>query len=118
MNHLKSILLIEDDPDDQEFFIEAISHIQNTSQYAVVNNGREALERLNTSMVLPDLIFSDIEMPLMNGIYCFTEIKKAPRIRNIPLVFLSSSTAIKSMKCFRVASTLPETGTKQLSSAA
>eukprot|EP01035_Chromulina_nebulosa_P054372 gene54372-74484_t len=74
MMQSKSILLVEDDKDDQEFFIEAIKDIENVTLYFVANNGKEALDKLRNSKVLPDLIFTDINMPVMNGIECLTAI--------------------------------------------
>jgi CheY-like chemotaxis protein len=92
MKNTKSIFLIEDDIDDQCFFIEALCEIENTSLYAVANNGKEALDKLNSPTTLPDLIFMDINMPIMNGIECLTEIIKNPQLKNIPVVILSSAT--------------------------
>ncbi len=89
MNKAISILLIEDDKDDQEFFIEVLSEIENVILFSVTNNGKEALELLKISEDLPDLIITDINMPIMNGIECLIEITKTPKIKNIPVVFLS-----------------------------
>lgn len=97
MKQLKSVLLIEDDEDDQWFFIEAIKDISNVSLYHVANNGSAALDKLKNSAILPDIIFSDINMPLMNGIECFLEIIKTPRTRHIPVVFISSDTSKKEL---------------------
>ena len=72
MNQLKIILLIEDNKDDQEFFMEALSKIENPTLYDVANNGKEALDRLENSAILPHLIFTDIDLPkVMNGVNIF-----------------------------------------------
>jgi len=89
----KTILLIEDDKDDQEFFIEAINSIKNAVLYFVANNGMEAIAKLNNSPVLPDIIFSDINMPLMDGIECLSHIRMNPHTRNIPVVILTTDTS-------------------------
>jgi CheY-like chemotaxis protein len=93
MKTSKSILLIEDDKDDQEFFMEAMRANENATVCRVVNNGREALEFLRTASVMPDLIFSDINMPEMDGIECLAAIQNNPFTKNIPVVMLSTSTA-------------------------
>ncbi len=93
----KSILLVEDDLDDQEFFIEAISQIENVNMYAVANNGKEALDKLENPTIYPDMIFMDINMPMMNGLECLTEIIKNPRISNIPVVILSTGLSEKNL---------------------
>ena len=87
----KSIFLVEDDIDDQEFFIEALLAIENTNLYGIANNGKEALSMLKNSISQPDHIFMDFNMPLMNGIECLTEIGKNPRTKDIPVVILSGS---------------------------
>ena len=92
MNDTKNIFLIEDDKDDQSFFIDALNEIENTSLYAIANNGQEAIDKLASSNILPDMIFMDFNMPVMNGIECLSEIIKNPLIRNIPVVMLSTAT--------------------------
>src|SRR5690349_3093073 len=93
MNTPKSIFLVEDDEDDQIFFTMCIENIKNATLYGVANNGREALDKLENSTQLPDMIFMDIKMPRMNGIECLTEIMKTSRIKNIPVVMLSTETS-------------------------
>lgn len=97
MKKLKSILLVEDDEDDQFFFIEAMSKIENATLYGVANNGKEALDYLENSPTLPDIIFMDINMQIMNGIECLTNIMKNPMICNIPVVMLTTSSAQKEL---------------------
>jgi CheY-like chemotaxis protein len=63
MRRSKSILLVEEDKDDQEFFMEALSEIENATLYDVANNGKEALDRLENSVILPDLILRTSTCP-------------------------------------------------------
>ncbi len=90
MKTSKKILLIEDDQDDQCFFKEALSKINEASLFGLANNGKEALKQLNESEVLPDIIFSDINMPVMDGVECFMKILNSPRISKIPMFFLTN----------------------------
>jgi len=99
MKQSKSILLIEDDNDDQQFFIEAISTIENAKLYGIAGHGKEALDLLEQSSILPDFIFSDINMPVMNGIECLSEMKMNPRMNSIPVIMLSTSVAQSEMAC-------------------
>jgi CheY-like chemotaxis protein len=92
MKSSKSILLIEDDKDDQEFFLEALGEIENATLYDVAGNGKEALSKLQNLLVMPDIIFMDINMPEMGGIECLKEISKHEHTRDIPVVILSSAT--------------------------
>lgn len=87
----KTIFLVEDDQDDQAFFVEAVNTIENASLYQIANNGQDALDKLEKESTYPDLIFMDINMPLMNGLDCLLEITKDPRIQNIPVIMLSTS---------------------------
>ena len=91
MPAIKNIFLVEDDPDDRGFFIEALSNIQNAKLCGVARNGKEALNELIHSVVIPDTIFMDINMPLMNGIECLRALINIPRISHIPVVMLSTA---------------------------
>ena len=91
MSIVKNIFLVDDDTDDQEFFVEAISGLKNISLSGIANNGRKALDLLNNCTLLPDFIFLDFNMPLMNGMECLREIKKLPRTKDIPVFMLSNA---------------------------
>ncbi len=93
----KTILLVEDDQDDQEFFMLALEGIENISLYGIANNGREALQQLQNATELPDLVFSDINMPLMNGMEYLLEMGNNLRTRNIPIVIISTSSNNKAL---------------------
>ena len=51
-------------------------------------NGREALEKLGEKWV--DIVFTDINMPEMNGIVLVEEIKKNPEYAQLPVVVVST----------------------------
>ena len=88
----RTILLVEDDLDDQDFFREALLDVANVVLYGVANNGQEALDKMKNQTLFPDLIFMDINMPVMDGLVCVTEISKNIETRHIPVVILSTST--------------------------
>ena len=90
MRKVKSIFLVEDDLDDQEFFVEALHEIENASLYGIANDGEEALYKLNNP-IRPDLIFMDVHMPRMNGIDCLAKILQTEQIRHIPVIMLSTA---------------------------
>jgi len=88
---MKKLFLIDDDIDDQEFFMEALGKLENVTLSGLANNGKEALDKLIHSDVLPDFIFLDFNMPLMNGIECLAELKKMPLTKDIPVFMLSTA---------------------------
>lgn len=68
----KTVLLVEDDRDTAFIFRKMLSHLVKEVQ--AVDNGEEALERLESYNA--DIIITDIEMPVMNGLELLREIKK------------------------------------------
>ncbi|PZR35337.1 MAG: hypothetical protein DI538_15285 [Azospira oryzae] len=93
MLHCSSILLVEDDHYDREVFKFALNEIINTPTIDVVSNGEEALNWLYGSLVLPELIFMDVTIPLMDGIECLKVIKNDPLMSHIPVIVLTTSEA-------------------------
>jgi CheY-like chemotaxis protein len=90
----KNILLIEDDPDDQEFFLEILHSIDPLIHRCVVPNGRTALKYLRTTEPSPQLIFLDLNMPVMNGyefLQCLFHDKVYQAYKNIPVIVLTTS---------------------------
>ena len=62
-------------------------------------NGQEALEKLSTNWV--DLVFADLNMPIMSGIEMIEEMSKDGIIESIPVVIVStegSATRIEQLK--------------------
>lgn len=87
----KRVLLVEDDYDDQETFIQALGHIRHVKLFNVANNAREAIEMLEFSHELPDAIVMDINMPRMGGIEYLSVVKNYPRLHRLPVIMLSSA---------------------------
>ena len=90
MKPFKSVLLVEDDSDDQEFFLIALQGIANVTLFGVASNGSEAMARLENATVFPDMVFSDINMPKMNGIEYLNAMAQNPCTEGIPIVMLTS----------------------------
>lgn len=89
--HKKIFLLVDDDSDDTEMFCEALTSVDNTIFLHIVTNGREALKKLEELNEKPDIIFLDINMPLMNGWECLKALKENKTYRHIPVVMISTS---------------------------
>ena len=93
----KSIFLVEDDKDDQDFFLDALKEIANTNLFAIANNGIEALYKLKHSTILPDIIFMDINMPMMNGMECLKAVTNNPLTKHIPVIILTTDGNCKEL---------------------
>ena len=87
----QNILLIDDDEDDQEIFLTAIEEVSNTVNCIALSDATEALQKLITKIIIPDVIFLDLNMPIMNGQQFLIEIKKNTELKNIPIIIFSTS---------------------------
>ncbi len=91
--------IVDDDPDDQELFIEALKGIDEFCRCFSAFDGKDALEKLVNDMpALPDFIFLDLNMPRMNGKEFLSKIKKDIRLRDIPVIIYSTSSLKKDME--------------------
>lgn len=98
MIELKTILLVEDNPQDVELTIEALSEHNLANQVIAVNDGVEALEYLNQEGPFknrkkgnPAVLLLDIKMPRMDGIEVLAAIRGNEKLKSIPVVMLTSS---------------------------
>ncbi|MDZ4770019.1 MAG: response regulator [Chloroflexota bacterium] len=82
------ILVVEDDLN----LLEGIQTVLELDQYTVVcaENGRQALEILQSTTTPPDLIVSDIMMPQMDGIEFLRAVRQVDDWINIPFIFLTA----------------------------
>ena len=82
----KKILIVDDDP----VTLKMLEKFLLSAGYwvAKATNGKEALYIADD--FLPDLIILDIVMPVMDGTEAMEKLKKNPRTKNIPVLFLSS----------------------------
>jgi CheY-like chemotaxis protein len=101
-NNLKTIncLLVEDDRDDQQFFLEALHDISDVSDCRCVENGKQALVALREGFK-PDVIFTDYNMPEMNGQELINIIKHDPQLQQIPVYVFTSETTCNIVALLR-----------------
>lgn len=99
------ILWADDDKDDLAILHTVLDDIGRTYAIEEVGNGQEALDHLERAKHrnrLPSLIILDMNMPVLNGKEAMAIIKKDEVLRNIPLVFFTtSSSELDKMYCRR-----------------
>lgn len=84
------IFHVDDDEDDAEFFLEAVEQISGKIKVSGFYDARQALKKLESGL-LPDAIFLDLNMPIMDGFQFLKEIKSINAFKNIPVIILSTS---------------------------
>lgn len=92
------ILLVEDDPADVLMTQEAFDQHRIRNPLHVVNDGAEALEFLRregrfADAPRPGVILLDLNLPKLDGREVLAEIKNDERLRSIPVVVLTTSSA-------------------------
>jgi CheY-like chemotaxis protein len=86
-----SILLVDDDVDDQEIFLLTMQDTGVGVKCEFASDGVQALEKLGVDAYQPHLIFIDINMPKMNGMELLAELKQNPRLVKTPIYMYSTS---------------------------
>jgi CheY-like chemotaxis protein len=89
---VKKFLLTDDDKDDRELFSEALASIDPGIICQGAEHGRDALRILNSmDGSKPDIIFIDINMPVMNGWELLHTLKKDSTCSDIPVIIYTTS---------------------------
>jgi CheY-like chemotaxis protein len=92
-----NILLVEDDPGDVLMTREALAESKVLNELQVVSDGREAIDFLTEAAegrtVRPDLVLLDLNLPRVDGREVLQFIKTQDRLRRIPVVILTTSSA-------------------------
>lgn len=91
-NRLRPILLADDSENDVELTIAALTANNLANRVVVARNGAEALEYLTgRGAELPVVVLLDLNMPKVSGLEALSAIKADPRLKDIPVVMLTSS---------------------------
>lgn len=95
---LKPILLVEDNPNDLELTLIALSKSQLANQVIVVRDGAEALDYLHRRGEYADrpagspaVALLDLKLPKVDGLEVLKEIRSTEGLRAMPVVMLTSS---------------------------
>jgi CheY-like chemotaxis protein len=95
----KRFLVIDDDSDDRELFSEALASVDPVIVCEQATDGAEALQMLGSTVNgQPDIIFLDINMPVMNGWQFLTRLKSEERLKDIPVIVYTTSNNVKDKR--------------------
>lgn len=97
----RKILLIDDDTEDHEIFKTALDQVSKTTQCTTSTDAREALNMLVSHQLNPDVIFLDLNMPIMSGQEFLREIKMRSETQHIPVIIFSTSSNAATVKLTR-----------------
>lgn len=91
MSDILTVYLVDDDEDDRNFFEEALSEISLNTEIHSFSNGVDLMAHLlGISEKLPDVLFVDLNMPLMNGEECIEDVRSEQQFNDIPIVVYST----------------------------
>jgi two-component system response regulator len=95
----KTILLVEDDPNDEALTLRAFAKNGITNDIVVVRDGAEALDWLfvrgshagRDPLHVPQVVLLDLNLPKISGLEVLRALRADPRTKRLPVVLLTSS---------------------------
>jgi len=95
----KTILLVEDNPDDEELTIRALEHSNIMNTIVVARDGVEALDYLfgtgahtgRDMRIMPQVVLLDLKLPKVDGLEVLRRLRADSRTALLPVVILTSS---------------------------
>ncbi len=93
------IILLDDDGEEHILFKEVANDFVEINSVISFFKGNELLAHLSdSSAIIPDILFLDLNMPILSGIDCLVEIRKDTRFKNLPIAIYSTSSSKNDMK--------------------
>jgi CheY-like chemotaxis protein len=101
----KMILLVEDNPNDEELTLRALRKANIANEVAIARDGQEALDFLfgtgkyagRELPTMPAVVLLDLKLPKLDGIDVLQRIRADPRTKLVPVVVLTSSSEDEDM---------------------
>ena len=95
----KVILLVEDNPDDEDLTMRALNKHNIANEVVVARDGAQALDYLfrtgqyqgHDGEDLPQIVLLDLKLPKVDGLEVLRRLRAHPRTRLLPVVILTSS---------------------------
>jgi CheY-like chemotaxis protein len=79
-------LLVTQDPLDQAIFARALRDVSPGTVCCIAENGLEAVKIMTEEKVIPDFIFVELNMPIMDGIEFLRKVKTIRPLGKIPVI--------------------------------
>ena len=83
----RNFLVVEDSAAMRQLLNMHLKNIKG-SRIIEASNGAEALKKLNAEKV--DIIFTDINMPVMDGLKLISFVRQDPRFKGLPIVIITT----------------------------
>lgn len=96
---LKTILVVEDDSDLGDFFVQALKD-ETPHQVMLVTDGFQALKMVRS--IKPDLFVLDYQLPSMDGIELYDHLHTTEGLENVPALFMSANAPTGELEKRRV----------------
>jgi len=94
----QNVLIIDDDQDDREIFLEAIKDVSSLINCTTFHDGELALGQLMEKAIAPDAIFLDLNMPRMTGMEFLERARKTDALKTTPIIIYSTSSYIEASR--------------------
>lgn len=98
MTQLARILLVEDNPNDLELTLEALSEYHLTNEVVVARDGQEAMDYLlrqgqfaDRPLGNPAVVLLDLKLPKIDGMEVLRRIKTDAQLKVVPVVIMTAS---------------------------
>ncbi len=90
MNKIHRFFIADDDQDDRMLLKEALRELNPDIQVEDFDNGVTLMDALLKQDELPNALFLDLNMPLMNGEECLSDIRNEPNLSKLPIIIYST----------------------------
>ena len=91
-SNVQYIMLADDDADDRLLFEEALGELDIKVGFCMVKDGAELIQYLTgTGLMLPQILFLDLNMPFKNGFQCLDEIRSIKTFQDLFIIIYSTT---------------------------